>query len=236
MWHFSLPAITTCPGSTDLCRGLCYALKGHYFYANVREREAVNDEMRQEEGWWRRVVSQISLHNIPAVRIHSSGDFDSVQYTEDWFNIVSRKPNIPFWGYTRSWNQPDILPVLDRLSRLPNMTLWHSCDKETGVPPRRKHNRRAYLSNADDDYPRYKVDLIFRNNRRVKQVRVGGKMVCPAERQIAKRRPDGTKPNKVTCAQCQICFNDQRAQWLDDYNAKPQAKFALPILEVVACG
>lgn len=233
VWHWSLPAIQTCPGRSELCSKLCYAMKGHYFYANVRDREAVNEQMRHEAGWWRRVVSQISLHNIREVRIHSSGDFDIASYTEDWLRIISSKPETKFYAYTRSWSVPELLPILDRMSKLPNMRLWHSCDKDTGIPPRRKLCPRAYLSSSDADFPKYKVDLIFRNDRRVKQVTLGGVMVCPAERLRSKRRPDGTKPNKVTCAQCQICFDPQRLQWLADYNQQSAAKSFLPVLETV---
>lgn len=233
VWHFSMPAIETCPGRSELCSKLCYALKGHFFHANVRDREVVNEQMRHEKNWWRRVVAQMNLHNIREVRIHASGDFDSATYIQDWIKIIRGKPDATFYAYTRSWSATELLPLLDQMSKLPNMQLWHSCDKDTGAPPRRKRCPRAYLSASDTDFPSYKVDLIFRNDRRVKQVQLGGVMVCPAERLRSKRRPDGTKPNKVTCAQCQICFDSQRLQWLADYNAKMAAKSFLPILETV---
>jgi hypothetical protein len=219
VWHFSLPAIKTCVNHSGLCAKLCYATKGHYRYASVQQREAINEEMRKQPNWVARVVSQIALHDIRKVRIHTSGDFDSVEYAESWVKIAEKRTETRFWAYTRSWATPEILAVLDRFSRLPNVSLWHSCDKETGMPPRRKRCKRAYLAVSDTDLPTYKVDLIFRNYRFTKQVRMGGVMVCPAERQRATKRPDGSLPNKTTCAQCKICFVTDRLAWLDKFNA-----------------
>lgn len=215
VWQYSLPTISTCPGRTDLCSKACYAAKGMYRYANVERRMAHNDEHRLADDWLDQVRMQIRLHRIREVRIHTAGDFDTVEYIRNWRTIIQSTPDTKFWAYTRSWRIPELLAELDKMMKLPNVQLWFSCDRETGVPPRRARVRRAYLSLGDTDVPRYKVDLVFRSNRRTKQVHLGKAMVCPAER--VSRSKDATSP-RLTCDQCRLCID--RVQWLDAANSK----------------
>lgn len=215
VWQYSLPTISTCPGRTALCSKACYATKGSYLYANVERRLTFNDEHRLSDDWISQVRMQIRLYRIREVRIHTAGDFDTAAYIRNWCEVIRNAPRTLFWAYTRSWCVPELLPELDKLSRLANMQLWFSCDRETGVPPRRTHVRRAYLSTEDSDIPRYRVDLVFRSNRRTKQVRLGGALVCPAER--VSRSKNSTSP-RLTCDQCRLCMD--RVQWLDEANDK----------------
>ena len=227
VWQFSLPAIETCPGKSKLCSALCYACKGRYRTGGVAGRLAENDRMRMEDDWTRRVISQIFASRIREVRIHPSGDFDTVAYIDQWIEIVRKSPKTTFWAYTRSWRIPELRARLSVLSRLPNMALWFSCDHETGAPPKLKRVKRAYMSVNDADSPRFKVDMVFRVQRYTKQVRMGGVLVCPVERHAEIK-------TKTTCQQCQLCFH--RRDWLDDYNAKYRAEGAtrvatmLPVL------
>jgi hypothetical protein len=50
IWSFSLPAIDTCPGKSELCggeHGACYATKGRYLTPSVRDAYARNWEIAE---------------------------------------------------------------------------------------------------------------------------------------------------------------------------------------------
>jgi hypothetical protein len=63
------------------------------------------------------------------VRIHVSGDFDSVAYVERWIEIASDNPETLFWAYTRSWRDISIRLSLEKLRALPNVQLFASTDE-----------------------------------------------------------------------------------------------------------
>lgn len=228
IYHWSMPAEKTCPGHTEPCKD-CYALKGNYRRPNVANSLELNDEARHATDWTVRVTSQIQVQYIRYVRIHASGDFDTNEYINKWIEIVTRRPNTVFWAYTRSWSElaaeragEDLLPKLMTLSRKPNVQLWFSCDTATGAPPKRVGVRRAYMSQHDNDIPRYDVDLVFRVARSTKKLAIGTNYVCPAERQ---RKPEGAR--KTTCRDCRLCFD--RIDWLDNKNLQLRGK-QLPVL------
>jgi len=220
VWHFSLPAILTCPGRTDACEAACYADKGHYHQTNVKQRLAINNAARMDPRFVSRVTLQIQQDGIRNLRIHPSGDFDTVGYIEKWDEIATRRQHTQMWAYTRSWRPlaseragEDLLSNLALLSRRKNVQMFFSCDNETGAPPRIKGIKRAFMMVDDTDVPKYNVDLVFRVKRAVKMITVKDTLVCPAERQKAK-----AGQSQVTCAQCRICID--RVDWLDGYNAK----------------
>jgi len=218
----SLPPGKTCPGMTADCWEKCYARKGHYNGPTVINRLAVNDAMRQLPDFVRRVTGQIVSQGIRFVRVHAAGDFDTQEYIQQWIDIAKRNKNTVFYAYTRSWSVPSLLPKLRKLAKMPNVSLWFSCDRSTGMPPKSTRVRRAYMSVTDSDKPRYKVDLFFRaGSRRQKQVKSAGTLVCPAER---------TPTKGVTCSQCRICID--RGDWLDQQNDRLRGKaISLPVLQ-----
>ncbi len=132
----------TCPGATPLCQDICYAKR-------VINTPPVWDV-------WARNSGRDDLPDEPLptdakiVRIHVSGDFDSVPYIEAWIRLVyNRYSNVRFFGFTRSWRVPELLGPLERLRALPNVQLFASMDKSMDeLPP--KGWRRAWL----EDDPR----------------------------------------------------------------------------------
>lgn len=224
VWHFSLPAITTCPGRTGACEAACYACKAHYHQTNVKRRLAINEAARNDPKFVSRVTLQIRQDGIHDLRIHPSGDLDSSEYIQKWVEIATRRNTTNMWAYTRSWRPlasertgEDLLKDLVALAKRPNMQMFFSCDNETGAPPRIAGVHRAFMMQHDKDIPKYRVDLVFRVKRSTKLTAVNGTLVCPAERRKARK---GQK--SVTCAQCRICIDKDRLQWLADYNQKPR--------------
>jgi len=139
---FSLPAVSTCPGRTRLCEGICYATSGFFRFKNVRNSLASAYEEACKPGFALRASEELRRRrSIEAVRIHPSGDFFGTSYVREWIEIVRSNPNVRFWGYTRSWRESaqqadgceGILDALHELSQLPNIELWASIDEETAA-------------------------------------------------------------------------------------------------------
>lgn len=111
---FNLPAIITCPGATEHCKFLCYALKAERCYKTARIARQRNyiDTMRPD--FVERMIFTIEANlNRPGykaakkiiVRIHESGDFYSKRYAMYWVQIAahfSNDPRVKFMAYTKS--------------------------------------------------------------------------------------------------------------------------------------
>lgn len=132
VFNFNLRAIHTCPGRTFTCESYCYADAGRY--RMLRDAHDANRTIADEK---RGVIER--TENLPAgawLRIHTSGDFYSAEYTHKWRIAAALRPDVMFWAFTRSWSVARILPSLERLRALPNVQLFASVDVSTvGAPP-----------------------------------------------------------------------------------------------------
>lgn len=185
-------SIGTCPGSTEACETICYA------------KRVVNTAV-----WdvWKRNSDSETLpwedDPLPAdakiVRIHVSGDFTTQSYIEAWIALATRRSEVLFFGYTRSWNVPQLLPGLERFRALPNVQLFASMDGDMELPP--EGWRRAWL---EDDIraisgggPGDEQGLEFFLGEGIHNFKaVDGEpvYVCPEE--------TGRKPNCQACGYC----------------------------------
>jgi len=201
IWQFSIPAGLKhiCVCLTELCFKKCYARKGNFRRPAVRESLAQNFRETKKENFARQANEFIGTKKVSICRIHASGEFYSPEYVNKWVAIARSNPQVQFFAYTRSWKNKEILKALKSLSKLDNVKIWFSCDRETGAPPKIKNIRRAYLMVSDEDIPSYKVDLVFRDKTETVLKWVGDTIVCPAENGVT----------KVTCAKCQLCFRDK---------------------------
>lgn len=112
---WNLPAMKTCPFSTELCRKNCYAKKA--------ECGARPDVLPSREKHWKeskkdsfveRMIFTIAAHvNRPSfknakriiVRIHESGDFYNRKYAKAWLTIArffAYDSRVIFMAYTKS--------------------------------------------------------------------------------------------------------------------------------------
>lgn len=225
IWHFSMPAYLTCPGASDACEE-CYAAAGHYKGSTVARALVLRMHLRHRDDFVKRVLRQIRTEGLDKVRIHASGDFDSVAYIRKWIKIVKSAPDTNFYAYTRSWSVDSLVPALLELAELKNFDMWWSFDHSMPIPFTHPGVRRAYLSLSDSDLPPEPVDLVFRDKRKTKQVVMGDTYVCPKE-----RHPSSHKTNvPVTCQTCQFCFGKRTAA-LDQRNQAIRKQ--LPVLEGV---
>lgn len=119
----------TCPGASDWCNalladGACYAKKAFTQYTQTRNQWSVNASVNEAPAMpaRKRNGAQINL------RIHVSGDFDTVEYIESWIAALAERPDITAWAYTRSWRVEALVDALEALRALPNMQLFASLD------------------------------------------------------------------------------------------------------------
>jgi hypothetical protein len=134
------------------------------------------------------------------VRLHVSGDFTTPEYIQHWIKLVLEHPDVHFWGYTRSWRLPDLLPDLNRLRALPNVQLFASMDKSIKERPPADW-RRAWL---EDDIrairgsgPGAEQGLDFwigAGQRSFKAIDGRPVYVCPEE-----------TGHKANCQECSYC-------------------------------
>lgn len=191
---FSLPAVSTCPGRTKLCEGICYATSGFFRFRNVRTSLQRSLEASGDDGFATLVRDEIRRRrSIEAVRIHPSGDFYSVEYIAKWIDIVKSSPNTRFWAYTRSWRIPELVPKLKELAELPNIELFASVDEESG---RAQQSTEASAGSTVQEVHETAPDWL-----RIADVvdswdKVDSSYVqCP-----------NLKNKSITCAKCTYCF------------------------------
>lgn len=198
---FSLPAVSTCPGRTALCEGICYATSGFFRFRNVRTSLQRSLDASGDDGFATVISDEIGRRrSIKAVRIHPAGDFYSTSYTRKWIEIVRNNPNTRFWAYTRSWRSAatsaagceGIHSALKELSELPNIELFASIDEESGRQP------KAEASTADAVQEVPEVAPIWLRTADVVDswTEVDSTYVqCP-----------NLSNKDITCAKCTYCF------------------------------
>ena len=156
---WNLPAVASCLGASEWCLTHCY---------NADPRTDVFPIHEWTENWYwakhhpERLSAQIKTQlaqaaHPTAVRVHSSGDFFSIDYVNFWRRLAEEHTSIAFWAYTRSWANPELLLALSELERMPNVHLFASWDQTMPPPP--QGWRRAYvvdtieaLSSVEDSF------------------------------------------------------------------------------------
>lgn len=181
----------TCPGATPECLSICYAFRIDGIVRQVYEQN-----------------SQTALLPRPLpegtkyVRIHVSGDFDTIQYIEEWISLAEQNPAVRFWAYSRSWRVPELLPALERLRALPNVQIFASMDSSDDEQPdddlfHDNYWRRAWLSTDErsgfpaltgfDEFPNAKFERARTDDGVIS-------LTCPEE--------SGLQPDCQTCGYC----------------------------------
>ncbi len=204
VYTYSLPAGRdfSCPGSTTVCEAVCYA---------KRMATSENGLLRAfSRNFMRR--AGLTAEELPAdaeiVRIHVSGDFDSPGYVGQWISLARSRPEVRFFGYTRSWTLGDeMLQPLEQLRSEPNVQLFASVDAEhTDEQVREIHGRGwrvAWLANDRRVYQHGEGQGVLDDNLTMWHDRVNpaGTMalVCPEER-----------GRKDSCEACRYCIDGRR--------------------------
>ena len=102
LYEFILTAVSSCPWA-DTCKEICYADKGTFKYPNVQAKYNFNYELTlNAPAFIEQIQKELTKKRVEYVRIHSSGDFYSMNYLKSWLEIARNNPKIIFYGYTKS--------------------------------------------------------------------------------------------------------------------------------------
>lgn len=226
---FGIDNIRTCPGATALCKSLCYVNEGAMNFSpaklmRARNTQACHNALRL--GGPRLLASlllaEIDRVNVRVIRFHDSGDFFSVPYIQAWVIVAQERPDVTFFGYTRSWRIPALRAALLDFAELPNVKLWLSADADcwlaalVDVQTNFTWRGLAFMQ-TNDNHADQAIEAILQQleNRRVinfpahsktkaKQAAINPKVTrnCPAVTgQIKESR------SNPACLQCKLCFN-----------------------------
>jgi hypothetical protein len=110
---WNLPAVSSCPFATEHCKKSCYALKAERIYPQTLPSRQKNYADSLRDDFTEKMITTIenALNSKKfngkkmIFRIHESGDFYNLEYTEKWVNTCKRFENdnrVIFWAYTKS--------------------------------------------------------------------------------------------------------------------------------------
>ncbi len=98
----SLPAVVTCRPNAP-CRASCYACKGRFRFANVRDTLQNNLEIWENDpAHFEREVMIAAFHSR-YFRWHSSGDIPDEKYLEMMVRIADALPGTSFLAFTKKY-------------------------------------------------------------------------------------------------------------------------------------
>jgi hypothetical protein len=90
----------TCPNAAACAIG-CYAKSGAYLFSNVAQAFEKRLALTQSSQFVRIINEELKRRKVQRLRIHDSGDFYDLNYTENWFKIIQSNPHIEFYAYTK---------------------------------------------------------------------------------------------------------------------------------------
>jgi hypothetical protein len=217
---FDIPAKTTCPGKTNGvggCASKCYAYNMSRVWPAVGKKYWRNYRESKKDSFVPQMVKAIPYSCT--FRIHVSGDFYSRDYVFKWIDIASKRLDVQFFFYTRSWTDRSIWHALRIFAALPNVSMNISCDKVTGKPYKTCETYKWCYLTFDDTAPKWlrQTDLIFRDRGRYDKRKrhnaikkgidpntvaqlvhnINEVPVCPLERGASL---------DLQCSRCRICF------------------------------
>lgn len=195
---WSLPAVTTCPGSTPTCERVCYATKSRYLLPQVQKRLRWNLVQARKPDFADRMADEVRRKGCLVVRVHAAGDFFSAEYAEAWFSVMRAVPQPRYYWYSRSYRVPEIRVVLERMAGLSCCRGWFSTDADTGTPEDVPTTIRVAHLLTRGDEPDADAHLVFRP-RGLRRHPLPVAVACPSE------SPDGTRAG-LTCGTCKRCW------------------------------
>lgn len=118
--------VITCPAAGS-CKKFCYAQQGGYLFnaAVIAHTRKLVYYKTHPEAWKTRLMTEIKFNpNIAAVRVHDSGDFFSLEYVLDWFEVMNACPDKKFYAYTKMVGLFEKLKAENKIP--PNFTITYS--------------------------------------------------------------------------------------------------------------
>lgn len=96
----------TCNCTCINCNGkiACYGMSGNYRFPDVKNGMIIKTVLIRKYPNWVKSAIMAQLEIIGDgvdIRLHDTGDFDSVEYLNTWVDIIKAFPNNRFWTYTK---------------------------------------------------------------------------------------------------------------------------------------
>ncbi len=110
----------TCAGNCPNC----YACTGRYNMDNVKDCNALHTLITRSyiDFKKRAIIAQIKADHISIVRVHASGDFDSIEDVKAWLEISAACPDTFFYTYTkRPWQEIEVLNKCHNFNIVPSL-------------------------------------------------------------------------------------------------------------------
>lgn len=184
------------PGSSN-----CYVFKRYRMYtfdtnknavlfSHIRNTNAVRNDMNNA---FKELNTQVrrARKKPVALRVHSSGEIESLEELKKWNELANNNPGIPVYVYSKAYEiieefVKDVKELADNF--FINISIWH----EEGVDCYNKlkniKNIRAFVYCDGYDYSnRITIDCM-----------------CPAYNE------NGKMNHNITCDKCRICYRNDR--------------------------
>lgn len=186
-YNWGIPAyksangFSTCPNAAACAKG-CYATQGAYLFSNVAKVFEARLKLSLSPRFESIIIAEIQRRNIQRVRIHDSGDFYSLEYTEKWLRIIKAHPLTEFYAYTKMLS---VFRRLDAAGRVPiNLTLIYSYGGKEDKTINRETERHSWVfssskalreagyadASKDDSValgPNHKIGLIYHGTKNI---------------------------------------------------------------------
>ena len=98
---FSALPLVSCPGA-GACASFCYSLTAWRYPAALFRQIQNTLLLKSDQG---RTIISTAYSRLPVgpVRLYVDGDFDSVATIRFWMALIATRPNLPVYGYSKSW-------------------------------------------------------------------------------------------------------------------------------------
>jgi hypothetical protein len=104
------------------------------------------------------------------------------------------------FAYSRSWRVEKLRPLLFAFGAVPNVKLWLSANKDSGLPQNVPPGIRVAWLQVDETPPQG-GHLVF-------QVRKLRRMSLPVVAPICEQELPSGKARGVNCSSCRVCWDD----------------------------
>ena len=98
---FSALPLVSCPGA-GTCTSFCYSLTA-WRYPAALFRQIQNTLLLQSPQGRAIIAAAFARLPVGPVRLYVDGDFDSVATIRFWMALIATRPNLPVYGYSKSW-------------------------------------------------------------------------------------------------------------------------------------
>jgi hypothetical protein len=195
---WTIPAVDTCPGKTPCCSKVCFGTHGRFVTGTMRRLNVWRYEQSKKASFVDRMCDEIRRRGVLVLRVHVVGDFATPRYTSKWIEIAARCSATRMFAYSRSWRVEKIRPLLYAFGALPNVRLWLSADKDSGMPTAVPPGIRVAWLQVDEQAPNG-GDLVF-------QVRKLRRLALPLAVPICDQETPSGKERGTNCSSCRVCW------------------------------